>query len=65
MKYKSFYIGFALSIVLATGCFAQVDPPPPGGDPPDPRVPISGIEWLLIGGGIMGARKIYKNIKKK
>jgi hypothetical protein len=63
MKSRAFYIGFALSTFLAVGCFAQVDPP--GGDPPDPRVPISGIEWLLVGGGIMGARKIYLNIKKK
>jgi hypothetical protein len=59
--FKGFYFGLALSIVLATGCFAQ----PPGDDPPDPRVPISGIEWLLVGGGILGARKIYNNLKKR
>ncbi|MEX2234239.1 MAG: hypothetical protein WD824_18890 [Cyclobacteriaceae bacterium] len=38
---------------------------PGGGDPGgDPDVPISGIEWLLVAGGILGARKIYKNYKK-
>lgn len=38
-------------------------PGDPGGG--DPDVPISGIEWLLLGGGILGARKIYHNIKKR
>ncbi len=40
--------------------FAQ--PGDPGGG--DPDVPITGIEWLLVTGGIFGARKIYKRIKK-
>lgn len=35
---------------------------PDGGDPPP--APISGIEWLLLGGGIFGARKAYKKFKR-
>lgn len=33
----------------------------PGGDP---GVPISGIEWLLAAGGILGAKKLYAKFKK-
>lgn len=36
-------------------------PGDPGGDP---DVPISGIEWLLVAGGMLGARSIYKRFKK-
>jgi hypothetical protein len=40
----------------------------PGGDDPpigDPDVPISGIEWLLLTGGIFGVRKILKKFNQK
>ena len=33
----------------------------PGGDPD--KVPITGVEWLLLAGGLLGARKVYKNFK--
>jgi hypothetical protein len=32
--------------------------------PPDP-IPVTGIEWLLIGGGLWGAKKIYDGKKKQ
>ena len=35
---------------------------PGGGE--DPGVPISGIEWLLAAGGILGARKVLQRFKK-
>jgi hypothetical protein len=35
---------------------------PGGGATP---APISGIEWLLLGGGILGARKAYANFKNR
>ncbi|MEX1240468.1 MAG: hypothetical protein WEB30_12145 [Cyclobacteriaceae bacterium] len=50
---------FLLWCALATTGLSQ--PGDPGGDP---DVPISGIEWLLVAGGIFGARKIYNRIKK-
>jgi len=34
------------------------------GDPPPP-VPISGIEWLLVAGGILGAKKVFQKFKKR
>ena len=30
-----------------------------------PGVPITGLEWLLLGGGLWGAKKIYDLRKKK
>jgi hypothetical protein len=36
----------------------------PGDPGTDPDVPISGIEWLLLGGGLLGVRKIFKRIQK-
>lgn len=40
---------------------AQPGPPPP--DPGDP-VPITGIEILLVAGGLLGFRKHYRSHKK-
>lgn len=37
-------------------------PGDPGGDP---DVPISGIEWLLVAGGIFGVRRIYSRLKNR
>lgn len=42
---------------------SQVAPGDPGGGG-DMDVPISGIEWLLVAGGIFGLRKIYNRTKK-
>lgn len=34
----------------------------PGGDP---GVPLTGIEWLLAAGGLLGAKKIYQKLKRQ
>ena len=61
-----------IAIIMVTAplfpVLAQVIPPPaqdpcPGGEPCDPDVPITGIEWLLVAGGLFGARKIYRKIR--
>ncbi|MCD9019762.1 hypothetical protein [Parachryseolinea silvisoli] len=36
---------------------------PPGGDPD--KVPITGIEYLLISGGLLGGYKLLKRKKAK
>jgi hypothetical protein len=42
--------------------FAQPTPPNP---PPDPdRVPITGVEFLLVGGGAYGVYRFSKKKKK-
>ena len=56
-------------VLISTSGFAQVvlpDPGPPENPPvPDDQpVPITGIEYLLISGGILGGYKLYKNRKK-
>ena len=51
-----------LFLLLAVSAFAQPNIPP---DPPSAAVPISGIEWLLLSGGIFGARKIYQNFRNR
>ena len=36
------------------------------GDPgEDPGVPLTGIEWLLAAGGILGAKRLYQKFKKQ
>lgn len=44
---------------MSVASFAQ-----PGDPGTNPDVPVTGIEWLLVAGGIFGARKIYNRIKK-
>jgi hypothetical protein len=46
-------------IVISIALIAQPGPPPP--DPGEP-VPLSGMEYLLISGGILG---VYRLLKKK
>lgn len=55
---KPINLFFLMLFSTSTYIFAQPGPPP------DPDVPITGIEWLLVTGGIFGARKIYKRFKK-
>ena len=63
VKFK-YFMAFCLFLLLIGGipeiAFAQ--PGDPGGDP---DIPITGIEWLLLGGGILGARKAYVNFRKQ
>lgn len=48
---------------LQQPAYAQPDPCP---NPPcDGDVPISGIEWLLLAGGLFGAKKIQEAYKKR
>jgi hypothetical protein len=51
-----------LFLLLAAGAFGQPNIPP---DPPSAAVPISGIEWLLLSGGILGASKILKTFRNR
>lgn len=54
-----------LLLFLSAALFGQIPPPgdPNDGAPPG-EVPISGIEWLLVAGGIFGVRKIFHRIRK-
>jgi hypothetical protein len=76
---KKFFANFffLLCIVIAllilggtiSPAFSQVGPggggnPCPGGEPCDPEVPIAGIEWLLVIGGLFGFRRIFKRATK-
>ena len=60
-KVKYFMIFFLVLLLCSIWQVTSAQPGDPGGDPD--RVPISGIEWLLIGGGIFGARKIYQKYR--
>ena len=57
-----------VNIILLTSIFL-VAQPKPGPPPPDPDiVPITGIEYLLLGGGAYGVyrfSKRKKNVKKR
>lgn len=55
---------FVLTIILLllTSVFIIAQPVPP--DQPEP-VPITGIEYLLIGGGAYGIYRFQKKRKKK
>jgi hypothetical protein len=54
-----FRIAFLVFMTIAV--HAQPDNPPP---PDDTPVPITGLEYLLISGGILGGYKLFKNRKK-
>ena len=56
----------SLSILLSCVVFlsnAQPNPPDPNGDPD--AVPITGLEYLLIGGGVYGVSRLLKKGKPK
>lgn len=62
MKGINHHIFLAVFLILnlcQVTSFAQ-----PGDGGGDPDVPISGLEWLLLSGGILGVRKMYRNFKK-
>lgn len=59
-----------LVLVTAVCLYAQPSPgnPPPPENPPipdDQPVPITGVEYLLLSGGILGGYKMFKNRHKK
>lgn len=41
----------------------QADPPPDPITDPDNPVPITGLEYLLIGGSVLGIRKLKHRLK--
>lgn len=51
-------------LLLAFVSEAQPGPNIPP-DPPSAAVPISGLEWLLLSGGILGAQRIFKRFKDR
>lgn len=54
--------GLLITVVLSLSCFilnAQPLPPPP----PNP-VPISGVEFLVGAGALLGIRKLVQNRKQ-
>lgn len=57
---KLFFVSL-ICVFGVGGLFAQ--PQNPGGDPDNP-IPIGGLELLLIGGGVLGLRKIIASQKK-
>lgn len=68
MKIRTGRLGHTLFVTfllfglgLTVTAFGQ--PGSPGGDPD--AVPITGIEWLLIGGGLFGARSVYRKLRNK
>jgi hypothetical protein len=58
-----FVLLFFLLITVAFTVSAQPGAGDPGTKPG--TVPISGIEWLLLGGATLGARKLYKFRKNR
>lgn len=50
----AFYFGICASGLCQVG--------DPGGDP---DVPIGGIEWLILGGFVIGARKLFSTMRKR
>ena len=62
LKSRLFLVAKVLSFVLLTAVSvsAQPDDPPV---PDDVPVPITGLEYLIISGGILGGYKLYKNKK--
>lgn len=58
MTLKTLVVIIFLSTVVSFQLLAQPGNP---GDPGDNPVPITGIEWLLLGGSALGGYKFFKN----
>ncbi|MFZ5973670.1 MAG: hypothetical protein ACOYXA_18980 [Bacteroidota bacterium] len=66
MKFFSEHSAVVISFcVVVFFCVLPVygQPGDPGGGQ-DPDVPISGIEWLVGAGGLLGSRYLWKKVKK-
>lgn len=64
MKFGSNVLTIFVVVTMASGlCIAQPGGGGPGGGATP--APLSGIEWLLLSGGIFGASRIYRNFRKK
>ena len=60
LRKSSLFLAFKvlmLVLLTAVSLAAQPDNPPP---PDDVPVPITGLEYLLISGGILGGYKLFK-----
>lgn len=53
-----------LLFLLANGYFGVAQPGSNPGGGGKPGVPISGIEWVLGAGALLGARKMYNKHKR-
>jgi hypothetical protein len=53
-----------LPIFLAAVTVAAQPTDPGGGGDPD-KVPITGIEYLLVSGGLLGGYKLFKKTSRK
>ncbi len=60
MRSKQLFLTFVFSIM---SLLVRSQPGDPGGNPD--RVPITGLEYLLIGGGVYGVSRLLKNRKNK
>lgn len=56
---KIFFLGTVFLALIPMAGWAQPGPPP------DPDVPITGIEFLLGGGVLLGLKKILNQIKSR
>lgn len=54
---------FLIAFILFNGVLVSAQPQDPQTDPD--AVPISGIEYLLIGGGAYGVSRLLKNRTKR
>lgn len=54
---------FSINLILLTSVLALAQPDPPPPDPP--VVPLTGLEYLLIGGGAYGIYRYQKEKKRK
>ena len=54
-------VGFGILFLLAFSPIVSFCQPGGGG----PKVPITGLEYLLIGGGAYGVSRLLKNRNKK
>ncbi len=62
-RMRSYFLVFGLVLLCAVVPLSSVAQP--GNPAGDPDVPITGIEFLLGMGGILGAKKIRDSIRKK
>ena len=63
-KIRIILLSNILVLASLTHLLAQPGTGPTGGGAPG-SAPISGIEWLLLAGGLLGARKAFAKFKDR